>query len=347
MTPTEFGKLIKNNIHGVFLFYGEEQYLKQHYINLVKKTVCEKDTNVTLFSGEDCELSDICRSLYETASMPSMDMSTRLIILSDIEWKKVSEDDLAFLEDTFEDISSFDDCVVIVDTRPDSLDVGTSKKPSKLFLRLDKVTKSVCFEKEQAARLSVWVQKHFSALGVNADANICNSIIKRCGRDMTTLNHEITKLSAYVLSHGRNTVTLDDVHQVTIAAKEIDTFDFSNAIMNGDVDRAIFILADMKLRKEAPEMILGSIAKVYSELYTVKTLMESGMLKGEIAKKTGIHEYRVTMYMQRARLLSKNGLEKALSLCREADVKIKSSPLEKYAVLDILVVRLSMTGRIK
>lgn len=347
MTPTDFGKLIKNNIHGIFLFYGDEQYLKQHYINLVKKAVCESDTNVALFSGEDYELSDICRSLYETASMPSMDMSTRFIMLSDIEWKKVSDDDLAFLEDTLEDISSFDDCVVIIDTRPEFFDVGTPKKPSKLFLRLEKVTKPVCFEKEQPARLAVWVQKHFSASGVIADGNICNSIINRCGRDMTTLNHEITKLSAYVLSHGKNTVTQEDVNLVTIASKEIDTFDFSNAVMNGDVDRAVFILADMKLRKEAPEIILGSISKVYGELYTVKTLMESGMLKGEIAKKTGIHEYRVGMYMQRAKILSKNGLEKALSLCREADIKIKSSPLEKYAVLDILVIRLSMTGRIR
>ncbi len=347
MTPTEFGKLIKNNIHGVFLFYGDEQYLKHHYINLTRKTVCPDGTNVTVFSGEDFELQDICRNLYETASMPSMDMSMRFIILSDIEWKKISEDNLAFLEDTLEDISSFDDCVVIIDTRPDSFDAGTSKKPSKLLLRLEKVSKTVHFEKEQPARLANWIQKHFSAFNVNADIDICNTIIKHCGRDMTTLNHEITKLSAYVLSHGKNTVTSEDIHEVSVAAKEIDTFDFSNAILNGDVDRAIFILSDMKQRKEAPELILGSVAKVYSDLYTVKTLMESGILKTELAKKIGMHEYKAGIYMQRAKSLSKNGLKKAISLCREADVKIKNSPLDNYTVLDMLVIRLSMTGRIR
>jgi len=341
MTPTEFGKLIKNNIHGVFLFYGDEQYLKQHYISLVKKTVCENDANVTLFSGEDLELSDICRDLYETASMPSMDMSTRLIMLSDIEWKKASEDDLAFLEDTLEDISAFDDCVIIIDTRPDSFDAGTPKKPSKLLSRLEKVSKAVCFEKEQAARLSVWVQKHFSASGVKSDANICNSIIQRCGRDMTTLNHEITKLSAYVLSHGRDTVTLDDVNQVTVATKEIDTFDFSNAIMNGDVDRAVFILADMKLRKEAPEMILGSITKVYGELYTVKTLMECGILKGEIAKKTGLHSFVVTKYMAQSKQFKMKELKRAVEDCVIADESFKTGKMGDKLAVELLIIKYS------
>ncbi len=347
MTPTEFGKLVKENIHGVFLFYGEEQYLKQHYINLTKKCITPSGANALSISGEGLSLVDICQQLMDMASIPSMDMSKRFFNIYDVEWKKVSEDDMSFFEDCVAELSTYEDVVVIFDTRPENFDAGTEKKPSKLLAKLDKVVKIVGFSKESPARLAAWIQKHFAVYKVNADANICNNIVRYCGRDMTTLNHEITKLVAYVLQNGRNTVTEADIHTVSASVNEIDTFDFSNAVLNGDSERAFAIMSDMKLHREAPEIILGSIMRIYSDLYTVKILLEAGLLKAEIAQKIKMHEYKAGLYVQRANTLSKNGLEKAIELCHEADVKIKSSNFDSYTVLDILLIKLSMTGRIR
>ena len=67
MTPSDFGKLIKNDIHGVFLFYGEEQYLKQHYITLTKKAVSPDGANVISISGEGKNLGQLCREVSETS----------------------------------------------------------------------------------------------------------------------------------------------------------------------------------------------------------------------------------------------------------------------------------------
>ena len=53
------------------------------------------------------------------------------------------------------------------------------------------------------------------------------------------------------------------------------------------------------------------------------------------------------LYMQRTKALSKTGLEKALSLCREADLKIKSSALDSYDVIEVLLIKLFMTGRLR
>ncbi|MBE6718523.1 MAG: DNA polymerase III subunit delta [Ruminococcaceae bacterium] len=346
MTPTEFGKLIKTDFHGVFLFYGEEQYLKQHYLNLAKKA-CGDSTGGMAFSGEGQSLSSVCQTVIETASMPSMDMSKRFINIYDVEWKKASEDDFAFFEDCVSTLKDYDDVVVIFDTRPETFDVGTEKKPTKTFSRIDKLVTTVGFIKESPAKLALWIQKHFSASKVSADTNVCNMLVRYCGRDMTTLNNEIIKLTAYVLQNGRNAVTEADIHTVSSMVNEIDAFDFSNAIISGDSERAFSILTDMKLHKEAPEVILGSIMKTYSEMYTVKILSESGLMKQDIAKKTGIHEYRTSIYLNRVKKLSKNGLQKALSLCHEADLKIKSSNFDSYNILDILLIKLFMTERLK
>lgn len=347
MTPLEFGKIIKDNIHGVFLFYGEEQYLKQHYINLTKKAVSPDGANVMSLSGEGLSLIEVCQQLTDMASMPSMDMSSRYLNIYDVDWKKLKEEELDFFEDCMGELTSFEDVVIIFDTRPENFEAGTEKKPSKLLARINKCIQTVNFAKETPARLAAWIQKHFSAHKINADPNVCNFLLKYCGRDMTTLSHEITKLVAYVLQNGRNTVTEADIHTVSSSVNEIDTFDFSNAILNGDTERAFSILTDMKLHKEKPELILGSITSTYSSLYTVKTLLESGMLMPEIIKETGIHEYRVKLYVKRVNNLSKKGLEKAIELCHDADIKIKSGNLDSYNILDVLLIKLSMTDRIK
>ncbi|MBE6671045.1 MAG: DNA polymerase III subunit delta [Ruminococcaceae bacterium] len=347
MTPTEFGKLIKTDFHGIFLFYGEEQYLKQYYLKLAQKNTCGDGTGSVVLSGEGQSLSVLCQTVMETASMPSMDMSKRFINIYDVEWKKASEDDLAFLEDCLSVLKEYDDVVVVFDTRPENFDAGTEKKPSKLFARLNKILTTVGFVKESPAKLASWIQKHFSASKVSADMNVCNMLVKYCGRDMTTLNNEISKLTYYVLQNGRNTVTESDIHIVSSIVNEIDAFDFSNAIIAGDSERAFSILNEMKLHKEAPEVILGSIMKTYSEMYTVKILAESGIAQADISKKTGIHEYRVGIYSQRVKSLSKNGLQKAISLCHEADLKIKSFSFDSYDTLDILLIKLFMTGRLK
>ena len=69
---------------------------------------------------------------------------------------------------------------------------------------------------------------------------------------MTTLNNEISKLCAYVLQDGRNAVTENDVYTVSAAVNEVAAFDFSNALLYGDAERALIIMRDMRLRKDPP-----------------------------------------------------------------------------------------------
>ena len=347
MTPAEFGKIIKNDIHGVFLFYGEEQYLKQYYFKMLQKTASPDESNIINISGDGNSLVDICQQIISIASIPSMDMSKRLVNIYDVEWKKVKEEHFSHLEDCINEIADYPDIIVILNTRPDNFDAGTDRKPSKLFAKLSKMVECVCFAKESPTRIAAWVQKHFAANKIKADANIANMIVKYCGRDMTTLNNEISKLSAYILQNNRDTVTQEDIHNISSFNNEIDTYDFSNAVLNGDSERAFSILSDMIMHKEAPEIIMGTLISIYADLYTVKTLLESGVVNSEISKTIGMHEYRAKIYISRASKLSKNGLEKAISLCGEADMKIKKSNLDNYKVIEVLLIKLFMTGKLR
>ena len=75
-------------------------------------------------------------------------------------------------------------------------------------------------------------------------------------------------------------------------------------------------------------------------MYTCKSLLEAGLTKEEISKETGLHSFRVDRFLKAASGKSTARLEKALALCMDADMKIKSSPINDYTVLDRLVMRL-------
>ena len=98
----------------------------------------------------------------------------------------------------------------------------------------------------------------------------------------------------------------------------------------------------MERRKEKPIHIFGAVAKVISELYSVKVLAESGQNDREISAALKIHEYKVGIYKKSAARKSRERLKKLLSLCAETDVRLKSTSLSDYAVLDKLVIMSSI-----
>jgi DNA polymerase III delta subunit len=71
-------------------------------------------------------------------------------------------------------------------------------------------------------------------------------------------------------------------------------------------------------------------------------LLDSGENEWSIAKKTGMHEYRVGIYKKSAMKRNMLRLKKLLALCCEADIKLKSTSLDDYSVLDKLVILASV-----
>jgi len=242
------------------------------------------------------------------------------------------------------DLTQYDYNVVIIYMSPDSFDAGSAKYPSKLLTTMSKLTVPVAFDYETPPKLIKWIQQHFRADGIVIEPDICLALISNVGQSMYRLKSEIEKLSAYILSHGRNNVSADDVENITIHVKSIDPFDFANAILDGNMDKAFYILSHMKENKEKPEIILSQVTRVYDDLCTIKSLYESGMSSQTIAAKLKIHEYKTSLYLKSASKRSLDSIRKAVDLCFDADVKIKSTALDNYAVLDRLVIELAYTS---
>ena len=343
ISPLEYRNALKNGLKGGWLFFGEEAYLKKHNLLLTRKTILGDEGGSFSHKKVSCLDFDIEKMTDAVATVSLFGMqeegAVTLTEFHELHFGDMKEEQWKQLENLLSTLDDNPDTVLIVVTTPEELDVGIlPKQPSKAFSRLAEYLTPVQFAHVDDPKLLKWMAKHFAAEKLKIEIGVCELLLQRAGHDMYTLDNEMQKICAYVIESGRDTVTRDDVTLVSCTNLETDAFAFTNALMNRDCDRAYAILTDMRLRKEKGVMILGSVARVATELYTIGQLTAAGMTAMEISKKLKIHEYKVKLCQQSAKERSERKLRSLIEECYNIDIKMKSTGLDEYTMLSRLVV---------
>lgn len=329
---------------GAYLLFGDEEYMKRSCVEASRKALLEEGTEAfnqtTINAVEDKAWAD---TLAEAVTSLPVFAEKRLCELHSLDYNKLSENQLSDLGTILAFLPDNEQSVVVMDALAEEFDAGRlPKAPSKQFRALSPYVTFVSCERESGSKLGVWVTRHFASNGVEADRDTVNDLIAYCSTDMYALASEIDKLSFYTLSQGRTAVDRADIRKVCSSASLTGAFDFSNAILDGDLKRATELLHSMKARREKPEFILSGITEAFSLMYSCALLQDAGKTKTEIASALKIHEYRAGLYMKSASARGKKRLRASLRACLDADVRIKSTPADSYTVLDRLVIELCM-----
>ena len=338
ITEAEFRKRLQGSLAGCYLFFGEEDYLKAYCIKAARERICH-DEGLACFNDISVDFLDFSvEALTDALAAPPMMCDCKVVTVKSFnfgEVKAAEVDGLIALMAAYRDDPSN---LLIISVIPDGLDVGTPKKPSALFKRLCEVCTPVHFEVSSPAKLSAWVARHFRHEGIEASDAMTRFLVDYCGKSMHVLSSEIKKLCAYIHANGRNQVTEEDIRAVSVPEEECDAFALTNALMAGDRARALTVLSVMQFRQVKPEYALSEISRMYCEMYQTKVLMENGVTaQAEIAKLTRVHEYRTGLYMRAVARQSAESLARAVELCGDADLAMKSYGKRNYEQIEKLV----------
>ncbi len=353
-------KLKSGFVDGIYLFYGDEPYLKDYYLRKFRQAICP-DPDLAAFNHIKIEDGDIARLFSELDGSPLFG-GARLIEFRGADFGKMQTDKgeksdkseksekgarsgkgeksekVDKLKYFCENLKATDGLAVIIDAAPSELPEGTAKKPSAVLAALTAATEAVKFERQTPAKLAVWAERHFAANGVKADDDVCRYIVDYCSPDMYILSGEIEKLSAYANSRKIGRITKETVDEIASPNRVFGAFDFSNAIIAGDKKTALAALAGMKLRKEPPERILATISKITGELLAVRTLTDKGTARQDIGKILGIADYPLGLRMNAAAKSSPEALKAAADAVGEADKKMKTTSLSGYLLIEQLIL---------
>ena len=318
----DFRKEIKSSPDKAYLFFGEEDYMKQFAISLAKQTI-SADSAFSFFNEIKFDsLTYSPEALLDAIMTLPMATEKKIIILSDLIFNGTQAIDIDSFCDVLSTLDEYDYNVVIINTSPDSFDVGNlPKKPSSAFKKLTEHATAVQFSKNSPQKLVAWVEKHYAHNGVSASPELCALTIERCSRDLFTLASETDKISFFVLSRGRSVVTREDIMTVSSPVAEYQAFALTNAIGKRQKDLALNILKDMKQRRLDPIMIMGEISKSVCDIYSVNSLSAEGLTVQEIASVLHMSEFPVTLILKNniSQEICKNMIEKS----RDCDLELK------------------------
>lgn len=331
--------LKKDNISGVYLFCGEEDYLVRYYLKTLRDRVAPDEAfavfNNPVFDGNEVDFAQI----VEAVKAPPMMSDQKLIEWRHADFTKMKESDLDALEELISVCEEYSYAVVAFTADGDGVDLGSAKRPSAFMKRFDKQMNILNFEKSTENQLYAWLKKHFDAHGIGVTLDTVKALVFRSGRSMDVLVGEVEKLCALAAARGKNAVTPDDVYEVASSTPECDTFALSNAILDRNKAGAYFALEDMKQRRVEPNIIMGMVARTFDDLSAISHLLDEGLGIGEIKDLLNMNEYRLKIYIPAAKKYGTKRLNEIICSLAEADAGSKYGGITGYTAIELFISR--------
>lgn len=338
-------KIKSNTLSGLVLLYGQEEYTKDHYASMIRRKVDSAplpEFNHLYYNAVADNIADLDDMLY---ALPYM-AETKLIEITDIENTKLSESDIADYARVFSDIPDYLTVLAVLradDYGEEQKNVKTPKSGIGAFVGLAKECgMAVEFEPEKSDKLTPWMARHFNARGVKYDPLVPREILNVCGTDMYILQSEISKLCD---SFSGAPVTVADVHKYCCANTSYKFFDISLALNRRDIAAAKRILDGLDLGRDGIPAAIGLLAKNYSDLFMIKTALESGKSPDSIAREMKLPAWRVGKLVSTVGTMDLRSLAFAVSQVAAADLKIKSFRVDPRRVLEMTFYRICSYGR--
>lgn len=340
MTDKELRERIKERrLGGCYVFAGEEDYLKRYYLSALRDAALTDQTFLTfnhlVIDGKDGSFDAVAEAIKAPPFMDDFKL---------IEWRypsfsSMKEAELSAFEETTALLSEYEYAILAFLVAEGDIDIGTEKRPGKFVKRFDKVVNILNFPRSTDAGLTSWLAKHFSAEGITASREVLAGLIFRSGRSMDVLANEVEKLSAFLKVRGRDTLMAEDVSMVASSTPECDTYALTDAILSRNKAAAYLALDEMKRERQDPIMIMGMMAKTYTELLTVVTMLDSGISQAGIETATGMHPYKVKSYIKAKSLFKPGAPAAILGELSRADVGSKYGGVSGYTAIEMFVAK--------
>ena len=326
MTEKEFRAEIKRGLSGGYLIFGEEEYLKNHVVDLAVKSVVGDDdfSSVNLMETDEDSYSD--DFLFDAVSSVPM-MAEKCCAVCRVRFSKLEAESKEIVFAALDSLKNNPSLVLLVVIPSGYFDPGQpgKGKPSAEYSELEKYLIPVCVPYQPQGVLKKWAERHFAKDGLAVPDEALSLIVDLCGPDMYALAGEIEKLSCYTLSKGQRAVSKEDALLVCTGNGDLDAFALSNAVVSGDRERAIAAVRECRDKRQKPVSVIARMTSEFMNMMSVSILMRNGMLKNDISKKLGIHEYRVGKYMESLRDVDTSTVRAVIERCTEVDEALKTT----------------------
>ncbi len=335
MKHTELFAAIKRGVFApCYLFEGEEEYIKRAALNAVAQAVVPGDFKAM----NDARLSDpgADELIAAAETLPFM-ADRRLVVARDsamlLPGRAKKYDEEASVRRLTDYLGHTPDTTVII-----FYVRGKADGRKKLYAALKKQAVVVSFDAPDDRELTVWIAKQFARDGKKIDQATCQALWFAAGRDLTLLNNEIGKLTAY--AGGRGQIEKGDIEAIAVKTTEYKVFDLSAALLDGEGARALNMLTALLRDGENRLMLLSLLSRQIRQMAYAKWLADARAPRDAIAAAIGAPPFAVQRTLASAGRYSHEELKQMEAWCVDTEYGVKSGALPENGSIENVMLRI-------
>ncbi len=232
--------------------------------------------------------------------------------------------------------------VLFESTRYDWSDRDDKARLERMTKFFSAVPETVKFERFSAAEALAAAQALAKRLNLAIEPDALSELVEMLGNDVARLSNDLEKIALY--AEGGRAVTRADIELLVPEARQRGMFEFSDALVRKDRQRALEILDTLALSGEHWPMQLSLLAGLFRQALAAK---EQSVRSVQDAMRVfnqqniRIWPARAKQIVDIARQYSRKELERAVSAMFEADRDLRRERPDDRVIMEQLVVNLT------
>lgn len=313
--------LQENNFEKLYLFFGEEVYLKEHYTKKILDTIPDdgfEEFNKIIIDAKESTLDDVKDALE---SFPMMSDKKIVLIENSGVFKSANQEAKDFYSKAFSELAE-DTILIFSESEVD--------KRSALFKAAGKVGCVIEFELLSQSDLVAFVQREVMNLNSKIQKDVAEYLVDISDSGLSGLKNEILKLVA----NCGNEITRTDVERLASKSLQIQVFELCDLLMARDADKVLQMTEDLKTVKESPFKLIYILFGTFDKMLKAKLMEREGMLYQEIAASLGVPPFIAKKYINGAKGFSEDELVMMVKNVAEFDISIKQGKLDEWTAFE-------------
>lgn len=312
-----------NNLN---LIIGSDDKLIDFYLNdLLKKIDYIKDNKI-IYNLKENNLSDI----LDEASMISLFSDKKVIIGTNFDISKLSEDDTKYLEGYLSNINK-DIYIILITSK-----VDTRLKTYKLIK--DKFNIIDSSKNKIEDDLFTYIKEKIKDNNYKIDNQNITYLLEKTGNDINNINSELNKLFIYKIDDL--VILREDIDKLITDTIDNVIYEFTNAVLEKNTDKVIKMYNDFKIENVGIDYLLVSLSNIFRQSLIIKLLYNNHKSNIEIATFIGKKEFYVKKMLERLYMYSKEDIINIINKLFEIDLNYKTG-ISNYDELELFLMNIS------
>ncbi|MBP1586896.1 MAG: DNA polymerase III subunit delta [Clostridia bacterium] len=312
-------QVMSGEIKNVYLFYGEEEYLKSFFTKSVLARIGASRESVTWFDGK---VSPVDLSAALDVS-PLLAEVTAVVVRDSGIFKGSSRtQDFSFLAEL-----EGDSFAIFRETDVD--------RSNGNFKAVESAGMAIMCGEQPDSEITRLLARKAGSLGRQISTGAVAQLIRGKGRDLYMLVNEVDRLSFLVEEGGM--IDENTVRSATELSPEARIYEFTDAVAEKKPEAAYEKYYSLLAEKEPPQRLLVSLAYHFRGLYNVAVLSEKGMNTAGMAAELKLQEFIVRKYLKQCKIYTRDALGDIVGFIADVDIRGKSGLMGAEDMVEVVI----------